>query len=194
MHISEGQQVVVAYDFSNTAEVALTAAITLASRAPQHVLHVVVAIDDDHRVPGLPTNKVDYAYTEKVHEHLTSKLQTVFETSAPGAEIHFFVHVRIGKPAKEILDLAQQIGADLIVIGSHGWRGLDRVLFGSVSEAVVRGAGCPVMVARPKTYKKAELVEIVDTSNEVHHSYKRPHRYSYTDNRVITRPNDWPLM
>ena len=144
MHISEGQQVVVAYDFSNTAEVALTAAITLASRAPQHVLHVVVAIDDDHRVPGLPTNKVDYAYTEKVHEHLTSKLQTVFETSAPGAEIHFFVHVRIGKPAKEILDLAQQIGADLIVIGSHGWRGLDRVLFGSVSEAVVRGAGCPV--------------------------------------------------
>jgi len=194
MQINEGQQVVVAYDFSTTSEVALSAAITLAARAPQHVLHVVVAVDDDHRVPGLPTDKVDYHYTEKVHEHLTGKLTTIFQTSAPDAEIHFFVHVRIGKPAKEILGLAEQIGADLIVIGSHGWRGLARVLFGSVSEAVVRGAGCPVMVARPKVYKKAELVEMMDTSDQPHHQYKRPHRYSYSDNRVVTRPNDWPLM
>lgn len=194
MHISEGQQVVVAYDFSTTAEVAMTAAIELASRAPRHVLHVVVAIDDDHRVPGLPTDKVDYHYADKVHEHLTAKLTAAFTASAPGAEIHFFVHIRIGKPAKEILGLAEQIGADLIIIGSHGWRGLDRVLFGSVSEAVVRGAGCPVMVTRPKTYPKADLVDIIDTDANLHSKYKRPHRYSYSDNRVLTRPNDWPLM
>lgn len=193
MHIAEGQQVVVAYDFSPTADVALTAAIDLAARAPSHVLHVVVAVDNAHPVPDLPTTKVDFDYTEKVHAHLTTRLTDVFAAKAPGQEIHFFVHVRIGPPAREVLDTAKMIGADLIFVGSHGWRGLDRVLFGSVSEAIVRGAGCPVMVVRPKTYAKADLIDIVDTSKDQHHAYVRPHRYSYSDSRVITRPMDWPL-
>ena len=193
MHIAEGQQVVVGYDFSPTSDVALGAAIDLAARAPRHVLHVAVAVDSAHPVPELPTTKVDFDYTERVHAYLTEKLVKSFAERKPEGEIHFFVHVRIGKPATELLELAHDIGADLIIIGSHGWRGLDRVLFGSVSEAVVRGAGCPVLVARPKTYDKAALLDIVDTKPSQHHAYVRPHRYSYTDSRVVTRPNDWPL-
>ncbi|MEZ4398982.1 MAG: universal stress protein [Kofleriaceae bacterium] len=193
MHIAEGQQVVVGYDFSPTAETALRSAIDLASRSPRHVLHILVAVDDAHPVPTLPTTKVDYQYTEKVHDHLTARLADTFAAAAPEAHIHFFVHVRIGKPGKQMLALAEEVGADLIIVGSHGWRGLDRVLFGSVSEEVVRGAGCPVMVVRPKTYAKANLLDIVDAKPEQHHAYVRPHRYSYSSNQVITRPNDWPL-
>ena len=181
MHISEGQQVVVAYDFSNTAEVALTAAITLASRAPQHVLHVVVAIDDDHRVPGLPTNKVDYAYTEKVHEHLTSKLQTVFETSAPGAEIHFFVHVRIGKPAlHELLlrwtaRLAPGGEAHLVVQKHLGSDSLQRwsVEQGLSTDRVATGAGfgdsCPL-----RTTTTARPAIKVNAATEPRNTRRRP--------------------
>lgn len=193
MQIAEGQQVVVGYDFSPTADIALNAALDLAARAPSHVLHVVVAVDNAHPVPDLPTTKVDFDYTEKVHAHLTTRLTDIFNAKAAGKEIHFFVHVRIGPPAREILDTAAMIGADLIFVGSHGWRGLDRVLFGSVSEAIVRGAGCPVMVVRPKTYAKADLVDVVDAKPSEHHGYTRPHRYSYSDSRVITRPSDWPL-
>ena len=53
-----------------------------------------------------------------------------------------------GNPAIEIVNTAKAWPADLIVIGSHGRSGLDRVLLGSVAEAVVRQAPCPVLVVR----------------------------------------------
>lgn len=42
--------------------------------------------------------------------------------------------------------------ADLLIVGTHGRRGFDRVLLGSVAEQLVRRAGCPVLVARPRNY------------------------------------------
>ena len=53
-----------------------------------------------------------------------------------------------GHPAEEILKYAQEHGIDLIVIGTHGRRGLNRVLLGSVAEEVVRSANVPVMTVR----------------------------------------------
>jgi nucleotide-binding universal stress UspA family protein len=53
-----------------------------------------------------------------------------------------------GPPAAEIVKAARRWQADLIVIGSHGRRGIRRALIGSVAEAVVRQAPCPVLVVR----------------------------------------------
>jgi nucleotide-binding universal stress UspA family protein len=53
-----------------------------------------------------------------------------------------------GEARTSIVDAAAQWHPDLIVIGSHGWKGLDRVLLGSVSDAVVRRAPCSVEVVR----------------------------------------------
>lgn len=53
-----------------------------------------------------------------------------------------------GVPYEEILKFAQEKGIDLIVIGTHGRKGLDRVLFGSTAERVVRNAPCPVLTVR----------------------------------------------
>ncbi len=55
-----------------------------------------------------------------------------------------------GYPAEEVLDMATNEKADLIVMGTHGRRGIDRILFGSVAEKVVKGADCPVLTVRPK--------------------------------------------
>lgn len=55
-----------------------------------------------------------------------------------------------GPPGAEIVKVARQWQADLIVIGSHGRRGIRRALIGSVAEAVVRQAPCPVLVVRAK--------------------------------------------
>jgi universal stress protein A len=56
--------------------------------------------------------------------------------------------VQVGTPASEIVKTATQWSADLIVIGSHGRGGLSRALLGSVAEAVMRHAPCPVLVIR----------------------------------------------
>lgn len=55
-----------------------------------------------------------------------------------------------GSPATEIVKAAREWPADVIVIGSHGRRGVPRVLLGSVAEGVMRHAPCPVLVIRAK--------------------------------------------
>jgi len=59
--------------------------------------------------------------------------------------------IQIGSPAGEIVNAARDWPADLVVIGSHGRGGLKRALMGSVAEAVMRQAPCPVLVARAKS-------------------------------------------
>lgn len=54
-----------------------------------------------------------------------------------------------GEPAAEIVRVAEERGAGLIVISSHGRTGLGRILFGSTAESVVRHARCPVLVVKP---------------------------------------------
>ena len=58
--------------------------------------------------------------------------------------------LRTGDPRDMILQTAKEIHADLIVIGTHGRRGISRFLLGSVAEAIVRSAPCPVLTVRAK--------------------------------------------
>ena len=55
-------------------------------------------------------------------------------------------HARVGYPEAEIVDLAEELGVGLIVMGSRGLGGVRRTLMGSVSDSVVRHAHCPVLV------------------------------------------------
>lgn len=57
--------------------------------------------------------------------------------------------VLTGPPAEKILELAKKENIDLIVMGAHGRKGLERVFFGSVADKVVTGALCPVMTVHP---------------------------------------------
>ena len=62
--------------------------------------------------------------------------------------------ILVGRPAEELVKCAEEKGVDLIVMGTHGRAGFDRLLFGSVANEVVKTAPCPVMTIRPE--KKAE--------------------------------------
>ena len=57
-------------------------------------------------------------------------------------------HLRIGVVAEEVVDLAEELEVDLIVVGSRGRSPIGRALMGSVSDSIVRQARCPVVVAR----------------------------------------------
>jgi nucleotide-binding universal stress UspA family protein len=192
MHASHSQ-VVVAYDFSHSGRAALYRAIALAKRAPFHVLHFVCAIEPHTPNAAIKASHgVDYDYAARVQQALTDEVECELRAAGVTGTVHFYVHARIGRPAEEILALAQEVGADLIIVGSKGLTGVERLVLGSVSERVVREAHCTVEVARPKTYDYVELVKVVD-STEAHHDYVPPHRYSYEDKRLCVRPAEWPL-
>ena len=65
----------------------------------------------------------------------------------PGKEVDGLVHE--GRPAEKIVQIAKEIGADMIIMGTHGREGLDRFFFGSVANEVVKTAACPVLTIRP---------------------------------------------
>jgi nucleotide-binding universal stress UspA family protein len=156
------------------------------------VLHVACIVERHAPVPGHEHHgRVDYAYTERLQQELTDVIDQELRASDVQGRVHFFVHVRIGKPAEELLDLAREVGADLIIVGSKGLTGIERLVLGSVSERVVREAGCTVEVARLKSYPYVELADIIEV--EPHLTYVPPHRYSYEDHRVEMRPPEWPL-
>ena len=182
--------VVVGYDFSLSGRAALTRAAALAARSPNHVLHVVCSIDPAHPIPSIPAyDGVDYMYAARVQEALAFETQHELDTHDVRQAVHFFVHTRIeAKPARAILGLAREVGADLIIIGSHGLSGVERLLLGSTSERVVREAKCTVEVARSKSYPAVELADIASERAGV-----PPHRYEYEDHRVSLRPPEWPL-
>ncbi len=186
-------QIVVAYDFSASAEFAIARAIEVAARAPQHVLHIITALDP-HEPPAAlaPIKDVTYEAADQLQSLILDRVKAAFATRATASEVQFYVHARIGKPADEILALAAEIGADMIFIGSHGKTGVERLLLGSVSERVVREAGCPVMVVRAKTYNYVDLLKVTRYEHD-RMPHREPHRYSYTNKQVITRPNDWPI-
>ena len=189
--------VVVAYDFSDTAELALDEALRGASGYGSANLHVVAVLDN--RAGRHP--KFDDA--ESVRNEINAVLSAKLGGPAPeGIDVR--VHVRIGVPYEQILDVAEESSADLVVIGTHGRTGVRRVLLGSVSERVVRLANCPVYVVRPKTYENTaeenaqfapepacpECVELRAASNgaswwcdRCDHKHHEVHVYSYTRNQ-----------
>jgi nucleotide-binding universal stress UspA family protein len=63
-------------------------------------------------------------------------------------------HVLSGYAAEEILNFVEQNQIDMIVMGTHGRKGIDRILFGSVAERVVKSASIPVLTLRPQQIER----------------------------------------
>jgi nucleotide-binding universal stress UspA family protein len=184
----DAKQVVVAYDFSGTADVALERAVDIACRAPAHVLHFIAAIDPRRGLGHEPHGAIDLEYAERIQARLAEKLATSFAQRTPTGEPVYFIHARIGHPIDEILGLADDVGADMIVIGSHGRTGIRRLFLGSTSEAVVRRARCPVIVARAKGYDHVDLDKIVEVPREPGHR----HRRVFGTGPKVVGPMQWP--
>jgi nucleotide-binding universal stress UspA family protein len=83
---------------------------------------------------------------EQAEDILKGQAKKIEKAGGEVAQAHLRVSVRYR--AQQIVQVAQDIGAGFIVIGSRGLGGLRRALMGSVSDSVVRHAHCPVMVVR----------------------------------------------
>lgn len=174
-------QVVVAYDFTKPADVALQKGVEIACKEADTTLHFITVLNESQT----------YQTADNIREDLVRMLRTIFRARQPSTDVDFCVHVRLGKPADEILALAEEIGADQIILGCHDRNALGRILIGSVSTEVLHRARCPVTVARLKGYPYVALDKVI----EVAHVALRPtpHRYSYTSSVAQVRPVDWPI-
>lgn len=194
-HANPVIQMVVGYDFSSTAQVTLERAIQLAQSDPDHLMHILVALDDKSS-PGIlaKKGKVTAADAGAIQETVERYVTTKLESLAPDYPVHFFVHVRLGSPAEEILQLCVEVGAHIVLVGSHGRTGLSRVLMGSVSEKIVREAKCSVLVVRPRDYSDVDLQVIVDApeGHAEEHPYVRPSLHAYR-NRQVVKPDPWSV-
>lgn len=74
---------------------------------------------------------------------LTAMRKFAGEEAAPGVPMEF--ELAEGKPPAEIVEKAKDMACDLLVLGTHGYSGFDRLVLGSVAEKVLRKAGCPVL-------------------------------------------------
>jgi nucleotide-binding universal stress UspA family protein len=131
-------------DFSECSRAAFKIACSLAREhgARLVVLHVTSVPDLAYRGYGVPGSFLAAEeYLEKVHGDLEG-----LRTSNP--EVSFETRVEEGDPATEILHVAGETAAGLIVMGTHGQTCLTYLVMGSVADAVVRKASCPVLTLR----------------------------------------------
>lgn len=138
------KKLLVATDFSECAEQALDYAVALAGAlgAKLHLLHVIV-------IPAMAIPEVGVAVTNTLIESTVQEQQAALDKSAARhAAAGIETLLRTGDARDMIVDVAREIGADLIVMGTHGRRGVRRALIGSIAESVVRTAPCPVLTTR----------------------------------------------
>jgi nucleotide-binding universal stress UspA family protein len=153
--------IVVGTDYSPASDLALERGFELAAGRPLAEVHVVnvVRLYGEQALVDLPGEPAAYASVsvadatgqlgKYVEQRRRAFLAEHGESKASGTW-RVVSHLRLEAPAQEIAQISADLEADLVVVGTHGRRGIARLLIGSVAEAVVRLAPCPVLVVRPK--------------------------------------------
>jgi nucleotide-binding universal stress UspA family protein len=185
--------ILAAIDYSETSSLVVEQAVELARQKDAgelHFLHVSMRASDDEE--GRDARRAELA------EWLDARLQ-----GADGVPytVKVVAHEASGDPANVILEMASDLLADVVVVGTHGRTGLRRVLMGSVAESVVRHSGCPVLVVRAKQHEQPLLPQIeppcprcvetrVQSKGETlwceQHSEKHGRRHTYYNTRLST--------
>lgn len=137
--------IIVPIDFSETSDMLMEYAVTFVKSfgAKLYIIHVV---DDFNKysyisIPHISMDKI----MEEVYKTADMELKRYCSEKLDGRAEYELILSK-GEAYKEILKFSGEKGVDLILIGTHGMSGLERVLFGSTAERVIRGAKCPIMM------------------------------------------------
>lgn len=136
------KQILVPVDFSQCTEKALLYAVPFARQfgAALTLLHVV-------EPPYLPASEMGVVVEVESREDAQKELEKLGTRLA--ATVPCQTVIRKGSAQIETIDAAKALGSDLIILGTHGRTGVERLLMGSTVEKVVRRAGCPILIVRP---------------------------------------------
>jgi nucleotide-binding universal stress UspA family protein len=149
-HLSETQpfqKILVPVDITEQSGPALSYARQIAEQygATVYPLHVVPAADSDLLLREVyragPQAPADHVYAEKVAQQ---KLEELAQTYLGGVQTQIELHVS-DDPGRTIIEMEKAIGADLLVMATHGFSGMFHLLLRSITEKMMREAGCPVL-------------------------------------------------
>lgn len=135
-------------DFSHTGDAALAFATSLARESDGRL--IIVHVQEAPMAYG--GGEMYYGIPEPTTDELMNMLHDVKPTDS---SVPVEYRLVTGDPADAVVRLAEDHDVDLIVLGSHGRTGLTRLLMGSVAEAIVRKAHCPVLVYKQPARKLA---------------------------------------
>lgn len=141
--MSAPKTLLVPTDFGLPAESALAYAVELAAKLGAEIvlLHV-------YQLPIVPFPEAAVVATAELARHVVAGAEVGLDrasSSVMAAGVGVRGIVRQGDPARITIEVAAEVNADLIVIGTHGRTGLPRALIGSVAEKVVRMSAVPVL-------------------------------------------------
>ena len=152
------EKILCATDFSETAELALRYAASLARlhHAELILAHAVEATPmDPYPMPmALPEN--DGSVTALAFERLQDRAKGL-----AGSGLSIETCLETGPPGPLLVEMANEKGVDLIVVGTRGWTGLKHLVFGSTAEHIVRCASCPVLTVHPNDQEPTETLREV---------------------------------
>lgn len=157
--------IIVGVDFSESGDIALESAFQLADErypADVHVVNVLPAYLPSANPNGeVWTAGVAPSLGEansRLRSYVEEKLVAHQDKGVRRAPARVVTHIRTDSAAHEVAQLAADLEADIVVVGTHSRRGISRFLLGSTAEATVRLAPCPVLVARPKAAPVSEPI------------------------------------
>jgi nucleotide-binding universal stress UspA family protein len=155
-------KILMATDFGPESDVALRSCASLARQlgASIHLLHVV-------RDPMLTVNTpelygIDW---DGLRDNIVQHSRESLAAAASFHDLSITTEVVVGSPADTIAKRAANIGADIIVMGTHGRGGLGHIFIGSVAERVIRLASCPVMTVRASGATRMRTGEAADAAH-----------------------------
>jgi nucleotide-binding universal stress UspA family protein len=142
------KKILCAVDFSENSPMVAEYALGLAKSTGAQLVVLYVAPSLNQYVGfHVPPTSIEN-FVGEIVTGAEKTMETFVQENFPGAVVAG--KVATGYAAEEILTLADKEAVDMIIMGTHGRTGIDRILFGSVAEKVVKSAKCPVLTIRPK--------------------------------------------
>jgi nucleotide-binding universal stress UspA family protein len=149
---SQRAKVLVPVDFSDCSRRAVDFAVQYVEKIPSelYLFHVFEPVRGSKFVGKDLLDKME-ANLERMESMAVAELERMVEDAETRKRLrNFQCRVGNGKPWEEILRMAANISADIIIMGTHGREGIERALVGSVAEKVVRRSPCTVVCVKPK--------------------------------------------
>jgi nucleotide-binding universal stress UspA family protein len=145
-HVSPPKVVLAPVDFSPVSLKAVRQGLSIAQQANAmfHLLHVIDDVD-------ITSSYVANANRKEINEAVEKRLYGVLESLQIDRE-QIRVHLSIGAPWQEVGRLAQQLGVDLIAMGTVGRGGIQGLLLGNTAEKVLRTSDCSILTVKPDDF------------------------------------------